>query len=229
MLVTVCVTGVVRAAEPEWQTVVTGPVTIKNREIPGSPIKEVWAEGDLNAPVQDLQVALLTVERFRYFMPYLKDSRQLGEWEPDGSRYVYTQIDLPVVGKRDYVVHVWVPQSTKPDGSGTFENKWSAVPDRIPRRRDVTRIEKNDGGWVVTPIGDGSKSHVVYKFSVDPGGWVPAFAANMGNEKGVAETFKVVEKEAQRLTALRLAEAAKNAAPNAEASKGPTSPGMKSP
>ena len=136
-------------------------------------------------------------------MPYLKDSRQIGALEPDGSRYVYTLIDLPVVGKRDYVVHVWVLKSVT--GDGTFENKWSAEPERLPLRSGIPRIVKNDGGWVVTPIGDGSKSHVVYKFAVDPGGWIPGFAANMGNEKGVAETFKVVEKEAQRLRDERVA------------------------
>lgn len=206
LLLWFAVQGEVRAEPPGWATVMTGPITIKNRSIANSAIKEVWAEGDLNAAPQDLQVALLTLERFRYFMPYLKDSRQVGPWLPDGSRYVYTLIDLPLVGKRDYVVHVWVLKSVAADGSGTFENRWSAEPDHLPRRADITRIVKNDGGWVVTPIGDGSKSHVVYKFAVDPGGWVPSFAANMGNEKGVAETFRVVEKEAQRLRDARLAQ-----------------------
>lgn len=27
--------------EPAWETVVTGPVTVKNRALPGSPIKKI--------------------------------------------------------------------------------------------------------------------------------------------------------------------------------------------
>ena len=114
-----------------------------------------------------------------------------------------------MVGKRDYVERVSVVQWAKADGSGSFEDTWSAEPDRVPRMADVVRLIKNDGGWRVTPIGDGSTSHVVYTFAVDPGGWVPAFAANLGNQEGVAETFRVVEKEAQRRRDERLARLAK--------------------
>ncbi len=198
-----------QAEEPAWETVLTGPITIKNRAIPGTPVKAVWAEGDLAAPVQDLQTTLLGVERFHLFMPFLKEARQVGEAQADGSRLIYTLIDLPVVGKRDYVERVSVVQWVKADGSGSFEDTWSAEPDRMPRKADVVRLMKNDGGWRVTPIGDGTKSHVVYTFAVDPGGWVPAFAANLGNQEGVAETFKVVEKEAQRRRDERLARVAK--------------------
>lgn len=198
-----------QAEEAPWETVLKGPITIKNRAIPGTPIKAVWAEGDIAAPVQDLQTTLLAVERFRYFMPFLKEARQVGGDRPDGSRLIYTLIDLPLVGKRDYVERVSVVQWVKPDGSGAFEDTWSAEPDRLPRTPDVVRLLKNDGGWRVTPIGDGSKSHVVYTFAVDPGGWVPPFAANLGNQEGVAETFRVVEKEAQRRRDERLARVAK--------------------
>lgn len=204
------------AAEGDWVTVLEGPITIKNRSVPGSAVKEIWAEGDMDAPVQDLQDTLMKPELFRNFMPYLKDSREISKRQEDGSVYVYTLIDLPVVGKRDYVVQVWLRESVRPDGSGTFRNEWKAVPDYLPRRANITRVTLNTGGWTITPIGDGSKSHVVYRFAVDPGGWVPAFAVNLGNEKGVAETFRAVEKEAQRRRDARLARQAK-AAKGAEA------------
>ncbi len=207
------------AAEGDWVTVLEGPITIKNRSVPDSNVKEIWAEGDVAAPVQDLQDTLMKPALFRGFMPYLKDSREISKKQDDGSVYVYTLIDLPVVGKRDYVVKVWLRESVRPDGSGTFRNEWVAAPDYLPQRSSITRVRLNTGGWTITPLGDGAKSHVVYTFAVDPGGWVPAFAANMGNEKGVGDTFRAVEKEAQRRRGERLAKQAR-AAPAASGAPG---------
>lgn len=218
MAVWACLAGAAPAwaADGDWVTVVEGPITIKNRAVPDSAVKEIWAEGDMAAPVQDLQDTLMKPELFRDFMPYLKDSREISKKQADGSVYVYTLIDLPVVGKRDYIVQVWLRESVQPDGAGTFRNEWKAVPDYLPRRSNINRVTLNSGGWTITPLGDGSKSHVVYKFAVDPGGWVPSFAVNMGNEKGVGDTFRAVEKEAQKRRDERLAKAAK-AAKDAEA------------
>lgn len=203
------------AKDGEWQTVVTGPITIKNRSVPNTPIKEIWAEGEIAAPVQDIQATAMTPERFRYFMPYVTDAREISPKQPDGSVYVYTATDFPFVGKRDYVVRTWLLESVKEDGSGAFRNRWEAYPDYIPTRSDVIRLKVDSGSWVVTPVGDGSKSWAVYKFMVDPGGWIPSFAANMGNEKGVTETYKAMEKEALRRKNERLSAAAKDAGPKA--------------
>jgi hypothetical protein len=68
-------------------------------------------------------------------------------------------------------------------------------------------VRVNDGSWAITPTGDGSKSHVVYKFATDPGGAVPKFAANIGNKKAVAGTLQAIEQEAQRRRAARNADA----------------------
>lgn len=203
-VVTVMWAGVCLADEAGWETVVTGPVTVKNRALKGTPIKEVWAEGEVNAPLLDVQDALMNVPRLKSFMPYMLDARIIKEQPEDGSVFIYTLIDLPVVGKRDYVTQVWQPQVVKPDGSGVFEAKWVARPTFLPQRNGIVRLQTNDGMWLATAR-EGGKTWLVHKFAVDPGGWVPAFAANMGNEKGVTDTYKNVEKEAQKRMKERLA------------------------
>ncbi|MCA2979307.1 MAG: hypothetical protein INH37_13545, partial [Myxococcaceae bacterium] len=145
----------VARAEEGWTTVVTGPVTVKNRSIPGSPIKEVWAEGAIDAPLIDVQDALMNVSRLKSFMPYMKDARIIGEHPADQSVFIYTLIDLPVVGKRDYVTQLWQPQAVKPDGTGTFEARWEARPTHTPERAGVIRLKKNDGSWLATARDDG--------------------------------------------------------------------------
>lgn len=210
-----------------WELVVEGPITVKNRDKPGAPgIKEVWAEGEIAAPVKDIQDALMTPSRFKTFMPNLKDSYEIGKPAADGSTYVYTMLNLPVVSNRDYVVQVWLEESAKADGGGVFRNRWAAVPDKLPERANFVRVKVNDGSWHVKPLGDGSKSWAVYKFSFDPGGSVPGFVAAMGNKQAVTETFNAVQKEAQRRTVERKkaeAKAAEVKAAEAKAAVTPTS------
>ena len=193
------------AAEAEWETVATGAITVKSRYRAGSPVKEVWAEGAIDAPVQDIQAALMDPDRMPKFMPYVKEARTVGQPQADGSRVVYTRLDLPWVAPRDYVLKVNLDQGTSPDGSGEFKNHWVATND-LPERSHIIRLKINEGSWHVSPAADG-KSWAVYKFSVDPGGWIPGFAADLGNKTGVTDTFKAVEKEARRRAAERTADA----------------------
>ena len=184
------------ADDGEWETVATSPYTVKTRPRPKSEVREVWAEGDLDAPVKDIQDALTVMKRFSSFMPYVKDAREVSK-EDDGSVYTYTELDLPVITGRDYVVHVFQDESVRPDGSGNFRCHWVAAPDVLPLHEDLVRLTVNEGTWEVTPKPDG-KSHVIYRFAADPGGLVPVFLINYGNQHGVGETLGAIEKEAQR-------------------------------
>ncbi len=200
------------ARAADWEVVVEKPYLVKTRPLPGTSIHEVWAEGVVDAPVREIGEAVMDPEGFPRFMPYVKEGRFIKGTEPDGARYVYVRLNFPIVSARDYVTKVYILKNTAPDGSGVFENKWDAVPNLIPSRNNIVRLQYNSGSWNVTPRPDG-KSYVVYKFAVDPGGAVPAFAANMGNRSGVPDTFKAVEKEAQRRAAVRKAAEAVKPAP----------------
>ncbi len=201
-------------ADDGWETVANGPIVVKSKPRPNSPIRDIWAEGEINAPVQDIQAALVNAQRFTQFMPYVSESRELGK-APDGSAFVYTKLQLPFVAARDYISRVVLDEGVQPDGSGVFRQRWWAVPNHIPSRVGIVRLKVNEGSWHVTPR-PGGKSWAVYKFAVDPGGNIPSFAANMGNKTGVTDTFKAVEKEARRLAEER---AKKGAQPPGQAAK----------
>ncbi|MGQ0508056.1 MAG: hypothetical protein ACT4TC_22380 [Myxococcaceae bacterium] len=195
------------AQAEDWSIASEKPYLVKTRPLPNSAILEVWAEGVINAPVQDIQETMMDPDRFPKFMPYVKEGRNILTPFPDGSRYVYVRVNPPMLSPRDYVTHVTLVKGVAADGSGEFENKWVATPDIIPSRANIVRLRFNEGGWKVTPRPDGS-SYAVYRFAVDPGGAVPAFAANMGNKSGIQDTFKAVEQEAQRRAAERKVKAA---------------------
>jgi hypothetical protein len=190
------------AEDGGWTLVVDGTIKVKNRPIEGTPIKEVWAEGEIAAPCWHVQDALMDVEAARKYLPYVKDSRKLGDPNDDGSLNVYTLIDLPLVGKRDYIQRISFPEKFAPDGSGTFRAQWVSQPTFTPKRAGVVRVESNTGSWVITRL-EAARCHAVYKFTADPGGWIPPFLANMGNEKGVRETYEAVQREALRRAALK--------------------------
>jgi hypothetical protein len=187
-----------------WQTVATGAITIKIRTVAGSPIREVLAEGDLDANAADLQKAVLDVERFPKFMPYVKETRFVEKPTGDGTRVVYTSLGLPIVKGRDFVIVDRLVKSLNADGTGEFVTEWQVIKDKVPARANFVRVQTNTGSWKVTPK-PGGKSHVVYQFAVDPGGAIPPFLADMGNRNGVGDVFRAIEQEARRLGAARTA------------------------
>lgn len=189
-----------RAEEPKWDVLVKGPpLTVKNRPIAGTGIREFWAEGEIDAPPLAVEQALSDTEHLKDFMPHLVSSKEISAKESDGSVYVYTVIDIPVMGKRDYVVKVATKESLKADGTGRFQNEWHAEPTKLPEKPGIVRIKLNDGGWTVTPVAEGKKSYVIYRFATDPGGAIPQFAANMGSQSAAKDTWAAVTKEAQRI------------------------------
>lgn len=203
VLAVLLVAGVAGAAErePAWETVETKPITIKVRKRPDGKGREVWAEGLMKADARDVQAALLDQPSYRLWMPYVKESREVSR-TPEGVRVTYTRLKLPVVSSRDYVCEVVDESLLAADGSGRFGQRWKAVPDALPERRGVVRLPRNEGSWEVTAKGEG-QSYAVYKFSVDPGGSLPGFLANMGQTDGVLDTWEAVEKRAAFLKAER--------------------------
>lgn len=173
-----------------------GPITIKVREQPQTGLQEIWAEGKLAADIHDVQETLMDGVSFARFMPYVKESRSILKPDPDGGAYTYTRVELPWVSSRDYVTKTWILSRVGEDGSGVFRNKWAATPDRLPHRHGIIRLKVNDGSWEVKRQGKQSQANL--RFVVDPGGWIPAAAANFGSTSGVAGTFEAVEKEAKR-------------------------------
>ena len=197
LLLGVLAMAMVAGAEPGWQTLTEKPFRIRVRPLPANPkVQEVWSEADLRAGVVDIQAALTDPNAYARFMPYVKECRELLPPDADGSRYTYTRLALPVVQGRDYVLHVFVDMRVAADGSGSFKQHWTSVPDRIPARKGITRVSVNQGSWTVTPNADGS-SHAIYQFAVDPGGSVPSIFTDLGNRGATEDTLRAVEREAQ--------------------------------
>src|SRR5689334_2653778 len=193
----------VAADSNPWELQRSEPILVKTRARPGSDVKEIWAEADVSAAVLDIQQTVLDIEAFTSFLPYMTESRFIGEPEPDGARYTYARMDVPVLSPRDFIHKAYVDRDSTKDPEGVFLNHWWAVPTKLPEKPGVVRLKISEGSWLVTPKADGKTSHVVYRLCVDPGGAVPAFAANKANADGLTDTFKNIEREAQKRATAR--------------------------
>jgi len=195
--------GSLSGAEPSWETVATHPYRIQVRKQEGVPVYEVWAEGRLNVAPQDIQSVVTDLNLLKEFMPYLVESRELEPKGTPGRQLMYGRLDLPVLSARDFIHQSWLDKDAKTDPNGVFANHWAALPDYLPRRAGTVRLEISRGSWLVVPLPGGS-SQVSYRFTADPGGWIPAFVANRTNVQGVVDTFRNVEREAQKRARERL-------------------------
>jgi hypothetical protein len=209
-LALVLAAGVARAAD-DWKTVEDEDALIKVRARSDINGKEVWAEKDVEANAYDVQTALMDSASFRLWMPYVKESRVVTT-HPDGSRVAYAKLDFPMVDDRDYVISVVDEKKLTEDGQGEYVQRWKVVDGGVAERKGVVRLKHNEGTWQVTSKG-ANKTHIVYKFSVDPGGSIPDWLASFGQKDGVMETLGAVEKRAQKLNEER--KKARPAAPKA--------------
>jgi hypothetical protein len=188
------------AEEAAWRVVTKGKLVVKVRERAGTSLHEVWAEGDIAAPVARVQDALVEAANFKRFMPHVKESRYLSDATPEGTRIVYVLVRPPMIEPRDYVVEQKLESDARKSPDGVAVIRWKALTSRLPKRSNIVRITTNEGFWHITPLSNG-KSHAVYRFLVDPGGMIPAPVADLGNRAGISDTFEAVEKEANRLAA----------------------------
>lgn len=189
--------GSLAFAEAPWETVSQDPYTIRTRPREGSEVNEYWAEGELDAPLARIQEVLLDSEAHPKVFDYIKQVKRVVPPDERGSYVVYTLTEAPLVDRRDYVIRVWVDSKAAPDGSGEFKSRWQTVPTDLPTRAGVVRMKLVEGSWHVTQRPDG-KCHAVYRFALDAGGWVPSFAKDIANRKGVAGAMRALEKEARR-------------------------------
>jgi hypothetical protein len=189
------------AGAEDWETVTEGGMVIRVRarpDVPGG--REVWAEGEMAADIQDIQSVLKDHEAFRHWMPYVTESRVLSAGTE--GRVTYTRLKLPFISNRDYVLRVVDEQLVGEDGAASFRQRWWSDNQALAERRGVVRLKHNEGSWLFTSRGEG-KVQFVYRFSVEPGGSIPSFLAGFGQKDAVADTVRAVEKRAQKVGTAR--------------------------
>jgi hypothetical protein len=188
-------------------------------DVPGSSFRAIEIHGKLQAPAWAVREVVLSPSATYGLTPYLAEERIVGtdQCTPGASRipgcrvhWLYTLVKPPFVAPRDYTVRVDLLHDELLAG-GTFELKWDIAPDHgPPPPAGAVRLLANAGGWLIEATGN--VTQFVYRIFNDPGGNIPAWMVNAGNEREIPRMLAAVETAAKELAAKRAAQSATQAA-----------------
>ncbi len=157
-----------------------------------SPVIDLRAEGDIDAPPSRVRQVLLDYANASRLTSHVAESRVLSA----GARElrVYQRLRLPVIADRDVVLHAtwgqrgelsWIRFCV--DDSGA-----PAAP------KGVVRLATLSGGWDLRPIDGGRATRAVYRLQIDLGGAVPRWMVSGGAAKDLPKLFEGVRRQVAR-------------------------------
>ena len=158
----------------------TGEVRVSLVPVRPDGPREGVGRGRLDAPPERVFRALVDVEHWHEFMPFLEQST--ARRRKDGSIESLQRLELPFpIGRRSYRVHVRsrVDRIDRPDRTAAgpvWHIDWSYVP-------GSGNVKDHRGSWTLTPAGTGTLATL--HLYTDPGGFVPA----RGMDRGTIETL----------------------------------------
>jgi uncharacterized protein YndB with AHSA1/START domain len=166
-------------------------VTVWARAVPNSSVREVRAEGIIEAPITNVWSVLGDIEHFVDFMPYVVETRVL-ETKGNG-HFEYTLLNPPLVSKRDYTLEITTVED--PNGEA-FVRSWTSANHKGPPPRDgAVRLDVVEGSWTLEKI-DGTHTRATYMLLTDPGGNIPSWMANKANTTSLPDLMNAVRQRA---------------------------------
>lgn len=180
-------------AEPaQWKQIAEKDgIRVATRQVTGSDVSEVQAQGVIEAPAAQVLAALLDVESYPRTMPYTAEVRVLkreGE-----SVWIYQVIDAPLASKRDLAMKISVVRGP----GGRVGTRWVLANELAPPPREgMVRVPATEGSWELLPIRGGKATRATYRIHSDPGGGLPRWIVNQANKTAIPDAFAAVRKAA---------------------------------
>lgn len=138
------------------------------------------------ASVEDVLKLLKDVEHYDRIFPDMVEARLLRR-EGDSVQYQYTRTGAPwPVSDRDGVFKMIFRRDVH---TGAMVSDAEAVPDYLPQKDGVVRIQYSRSHWRLIPEGDGML-RIEYEVQADPGGNIPEWLANSAAVDVPFKTFE---------------------------------------
>jgi len=169
-------------------------VLVEAREVESSAIHQLRATGDIDASPADV-FAVITAFEKQKGVAHIEEVRILHR--DDREVIFWSMMNPPLLSRRDWVLRARLEPLLP---GGTMRVTWEQydAPDAPAPRPGVIRLRVNSGGWVIEPLGNGSRTHARYEMSIDPGGLVPAWAANRVMQSEMPPAFKAARRDAEQ-------------------------------
>ncbi len=148
-------------------------IIIHTREDEATGNIEFKASITLNTDIDKLLNVFNNVEDYKKWMADTKVSKTLKKVNETES-YIYLEAQVPwPLENRDMPVY----QKTIKTNKG-IKISLTGIPDYIPCKKGITRIEKATGSWIFIPVPN-NKIIVKYQFLCDPGLNIPKWIINL--------------------------------------------------
>ncbi len=170
-------------------------VTVETRAIPGRDVKQVNAQGIIDAPPHVVRAVIADLERYPTFMPYVKESRVLGrDASGDVQNYQRLSFGMPFVQDRHYVIRITEREYRDGDRRRAWVFVWR-LEDGLPpgASADAVRVSVNSGHWDLRPVASAERAtDVRYCVFTDPAGSLPKWLVGLANTEGIPQLFAAV-------------------------------------
>jgi hypothetical protein len=167
---------------------------VYTRTFPGSKFKAIKVELELEATLSQLVAVILDVNTTPDWVYATKSAVLLKQVSPS-ELYYYSEVRLPwPLSNRDFIAHLIVTQDPN---TRVVTIDGPTVPDMVPEKKDIVRVKKSEGRWIITPV---AKHHirVQYTLSTDPGGDIPAWLFNLFVTRGPVESFENLQQQLKK-------------------------------
>lgn len=155
-----------------------------------SPVIDLYAEGDIDAPPAIVRDVLLDYDHASKVTKNVGESRVLAK--NNREIIVYQRLKLPVISDRDFTL-----RATWGRRGSTLIQQFAVDNSKGPPARDgIVRVSTMQGTWALDPIRDGAATHARYHVQIDLGGSVPKWMVSGGAAKNLPKLFEGLRREA---------------------------------
>ncbi|WPU92648.1 START domain-containing protein [Mucilaginibacter sabulilitoris] len=196
LLLLLITTTIIRAEEPWALSSDKEGVKVYTRHVPNSKIKAIKVECQFNATSAQLVAVLLDIKGSIDWVYHTKSVSLIKQVSPS-ELYYYSEVNIPwPIHNRDFIAHIKVTQDPV---TKVVTVDAPCIPDMVPVKDGIVRIEHSVGKWIITPV-DSNHVKIEYTLHLDAGGSVPAWLLNMFITQGPTESFKKLKVQLQKST-----------------------------
>ncbi len=199
-----CLLPALVSADGEWNSEKNkDDIAVFSRSVPGSGLREFKAVSDVAAKAADAVNVIEDVDHYTDWFPGIKEIKiikKIGSAES----IVYELEDVPFpMNNRDCVFDI---TSAYDSDTKITTLRINALPDYIQPKKGIVRMKNVAAFWRFVPDDANGIVTVSYQIYAEPGGNVPAWAANKSMSKRV---FAVFTKLREQLKGPKYSDAAK--------------------
>ncbi|HVS98164.1 MAG TPA: START domain-containing protein [Puia sp.] len=169
-------------------------IRVYTRTFPDSKFKAIRVELELQASLSQMVAVLLDVNAGVDWVYATKSSVLLKRVSPT-ELYYYSEVSLPwPFSNRDFIAQLKVRQDS---ATRIVTIDGPTVADYLPVKKDIVRVARSEGKWVLRPIRKG-RIRVEYELRTDPGGDIPAWLFNLFVTRGPMESFENLKRQLKK-------------------------------